>query len=74
MTSSSPCTAGTGAELLTLEGIAVAFGSCLLKKVSNDPFFFIFDSLSHLAFALLQILYPQCHFSRFAMPTGLQWT
>ena len=49
-----PC---TGVEGQTLDGIGVVFGH-LPKKVSNDPSFFFFASLSRLSCVSLQIFFP----------------
>ena len=61
-----------GAEGQTLEGIGVAF-SRLPKNVSNDPSFFFFPSLSRLSCVSLQIFFPRCRCSRFAIPTVPQF-
>jgi len=51
---SRPC---TGAEGQTPDEIRVAFG-CLPKKLSNDPFFFFFVSLSRFSQVSRQIFFP----------------
>ena len=63
----------TGVEGQKLDGIGVVFGR-LPKKVSNDPSFFFFASLSHLSCVSLQIFFPQCRCSRLAIPTVPQFT
>ena len=57
----------TGCKLDIVEGTKVALR--WLKKVSKDPFFFIFTFLSCFPFVSRQIFVSRCRFSRLASPT-----